>query len=190
MPRLFTGLEIPEDIRDQLSDLSMPLPGAWWIDSDELHVTLRFAGDVDNPTADDFVRALDAINEEAFVARLAGLGTFGAKDPRSIWVGVEAGPALARLAKANERAARAAGLPPETRAFKAHVTIARLRNSPPQAIARMLARRSGYRSEPFLVTNFALFSSKPVTGGGPYIVEETFPLTGGGAPAGNQASLG
>ncbi len=179
MPRLFTGIEIPEEIRDQLSDLSMPLPGAWWIDADDLHVTLRFAGDIDNPTADELVRNLDAIEGEAFVARLTGLGTFGAKEPRSLWVGVEAGPALGRLAKANEKAARAAGLAPETRAFKGHVTIARLRNSPPNAIARFLARRATYASEPFLVTSFALFSSKPLTGGGPYVVEETFPLAGG-----------
>ena len=51
MPRLFTGIELPEDIRDELGDLDQPLPGARWIDIDDLHLTLRFAGDVDNRTA-------------------------------------------------------------------------------------------------------------------------------------------
>ncbi|MDX2258681.1 MAG: RNA 2',3'-cyclic phosphodiesterase [Hyphomicrobiaceae bacterium] len=176
MPRLFTALELPEDIRDDLADLEMPIPGARFVDTDDLHVTLRFAGDVDNRTANEFADALASIDGEAFITRIAGLGVFGGREAKSIHATVEAGPALERLARANERAARAAGLAPETRAFKPHVTIARLRNPRAEALARFLSRHGAYSSEPFLITHFALISSKPMVGGGPYVVEETYPL--------------
>lgn len=182
MPRLFTAIELPEDLRDDLSDMEQPLPGARWIDSDDMHITLRFAGDIDNPTAREFVDLLAGIEVNAFHARLSGLGTFGGKEPKTIWAGVEAGPELEQLARAHERAARSCGLAPEGRQFRPHVTIARLKYARDDLVARFLERFSGYRSEPFLVTHFTLFSSKPQTGGGPYVVEETFPLFGGGIP--------
>ncbi|MBU2581562.1 MAG: RNA 2',3'-cyclic phosphodiesterase [Alphaproteobacteria bacterium] len=180
MPRLFTGIELPEDIRDELGDLEQPLPGARWIDIEELHITLRFAGDVDKPTANEFAEYLAGIDVSAFPIRLSGLGTFGGREPRILWAGVEAGAELDRLAKANERAARNAGLEPAARNFKAHVTLARLKYSDPLRLARYLQKHGGFRTEPFYVTHFTLFSSKPHTGGGPYVVEETFPLFGGG----------
>lgn len=180
MPRLFTGIELPEDVCDDLFNMEHKLPGARWIDSDDMHITLRFAGDIDNPTANEFVDLLAGIEVNAFHARICGLGSFGGKEPRAIWAAVEAGPELQRLARAHERAARSAGLPPEGRQFRPHVTLARLRYAQPELVARFLERYGGYRSEPFLVTHFTLFSAKPNTGGGPYVIEETFPLFGGG----------
>ncbi|MCH9808982.1 MAG: RNA 2',3'-cyclic phosphodiesterase [Alphaproteobacteria bacterium] len=180
MPRLFSGIELPEEIRDDLGDLERPLPGVRWIDIDELHLTLRFAGDVDNPTAREFADLLANIEVNAFPMRLSGLGTFGGKDPRVIWAGVEAGEELERLARANERAAHSAGIDVPKRAFKPHVTLARVKHSRPDLLARYLQKHGGFRSETFYVTHFTLFSAKPHTGGGPYIVEETFPLFGGG----------
>ena len=180
MPRLFSGIELPEDIRDDLGDLGRPLPGVRWIDNDELHLTLRFAGDVDKPTAAEFADLLANIEVNAFPMRISGLGTFGGREPRIIWAGVEAGEELERLARANERAAFAAGLERPKRPFKPHITLARVKNSRPDMLARFLQKHGGFRSETFYVTHFSLFSAKPHTGGGPYIVEETFPLFGGG----------
>lgn len=180
MPRLFTGIELPEDIREELGDLEKPLPGARWIDMDDLHLTLRFAGDIDKRTAFEFAEYLARIDIPAFPMRLAGLGTFGGRDPRILWAGVEAGEELDRLARANERAAYNAGLGPAARAFKPHITLARLKKSQPDRLARYLQRHGGFRTDPFYVTHFSLFSAKPHTGGGPYLIEETFPLFGGG----------
>jgi RNA 2',3'-cyclic 3'-phosphodiesterase len=179
MPRLFAGIEIPLEQRDELARLRQPLPGAKWVDQDSLHLTLRFAGDIDNTKAAEFADHLGGITVNAFEMRLAGLGVFGGNDPRSIWAGVEAGPKLEALARAAERAARGAGLPPEGRVFKPHVTVARLRHANASAIARVLGRIGAYRSKPFLVGRFVLFSSRPKVGGGPYVVEEAFPLRGG-----------
>jgi RNA 2',3'-cyclic 3'-phosphodiesterase len=183
MPRLFTGIEIPEEVRERLASLKAPLPGARWIDPENLHITLRFAGDVDNIVAREFVDGLAAIDEAAFEVRIAGLGAFGGNSPRILWAGVEGGPALEALARANERAARNAGLAPEKRDFYAHVTLARMQHARPDAVARFLERGGAFRTEPFLVDRFALFSARPQTGGGPYVVEEEFLLSGFGFDA-------
>lgn len=178
MPRLFSGIEIPEDIREDLARLRQPLPGAWWIEPENLHITLRFAGDIDNRTAGELVDQLALIDADVFELTLFGLGQFGGSEPRTLWVGIMPSPQLEALARAHERAFRAAGLPPERRNFKPHVTLARLKHTQPERLARLLERRGGYQSRPFLVERFALFSSRPQTGGGPYVVEEAYSLRG------------
>jgi 2'-5' RNA ligase len=179
MPRLFTGIELPETVRNRLARLRAPLPGARWIEPGNLHITLRFAGDVDNLVATEFADALSLIDTTVFDARVAGLGVFGGNSPRILWAGVEGGPALEALARANERAARAAGLEPEKHAFKAHVTLARLQHTRADAAARFLEQKSSFSCQPFAVERFVLFSSRPQRGGGPYVVEEAFALAGG-----------
>jgi RNA 2',3'-cyclic 3'-phosphodiesterase len=180
MPRLFTAIELPDDICDELYRLRMPVPGARWIKPESYHITLRFAGDIGNAEAREFIANLARIEPDGFEIRLSGLGVFGGDDPHSIWVGVESKPELEELARAHEKAARNAGLAPDTRAFKPHVTLARLRHSNVDAIARYLSRYGGYRSEPFFVARTLLMSSRPSVGGGPYGVEDKFPMRGMG----------
>jgi len=178
MPRLFTGLELPPEIADDLRRLKAPIPGARWIDASDLHVTLRFAGDVEKRVASEFVECLERITVPVFEMRLSGLGVFGGQDPHSLWARVEAGPELEQLYRAHERAARLAGLKPETRGFHPHVTIARLKHARDDALARFLSRHGAFRTAPIVVERFVLFSSRPSVGGGPYVVEEAFPLAG------------
>lgn len=179
MPRLFTAIELPEDVKDRLGDLEKPLPGAKWVPTDDLHITLRFMGDVEGLIERELCEMLAGIDADAFELRLADLGAFGGSEPRIIWAGVAESPALATLARANERAARAAGLPPESRVYKPHVTLARLSGTPPEIVARYLGRIGAFRSRLFPVSRFVLYSSKPKSGGGPYVVEESFLLRGG-----------
>jgi RNA 2',3'-cyclic 3'-phosphodiesterase len=179
MPRLFSAIELPDDIRNELRQLHMPLPNARWLSPPDYHLTLRFAGDIDNALAREFSANLAEIDFDAFSIRLSGLGAFGGNDPHNVWVGVEPSHELEVLARAHEKAARNAGLPPEKRLFKPHVTLARLKYSSAEAVARFFTRFGGYRSEPFYVSEFVLMSSKPSTGGGPYGVVESFSLRGG-----------
>jgi len=180
MPRLFTGIEIPAEQREELARLRMPLPGGGrWIEPENYHLTLRFAGDIEKAQAEELIERLAAISMDAFEIRLAGVGAFGGNDPDSLWAGVGPSSELEALARANERAARAVGLAPDGRSFKPHVTLARLKYASPDAVARILGRIGGYRSAPFFVARFVLFSSRPKVGGGPYAVEEAFPLRGG-----------
>lgn len=178
MPRLFTGLELPDDIIDRLAMLRGKLPGARWIDPDRYHVTLRFLGDVDDVTARSFASALSDIEFGSFELRLTGLGSFGGNKPRALWAGIKPTEPLLRLQKAHERAARLAGAPAEPRNFSPHVTLARMRDTRPQALAEYLSYFGGFIAEPFPVERFVLFSSRANQGGGPYVVEDAYPFSG------------
>lgn len=179
MPRLFTAIELPEETRAELSGLHLPLPGARWLPPEDYHLTLRFAGDIDNRLADEFAANLASIDADAFEIRLKGVCAFGGNDPNLVFADVEPSERLDALARAHEKAARNAGLPVQKRPFKAHVTLARLQHSNAEAVARYLTHFGGYRSEPIFVSRFVLMSSRPGTGGGPYGVVEAFPLRGG-----------
>ena len=77
----------------------------------------------------------------------------------------------------HERIMRRVGMPPETRKFTPHVTLARLgRNARSRDVADWIALRGLFMSRTFLVPEFVLFSAKESVGGGPYLVEETYPL--------------
>ena len=161
-----------------MARLALPVAGAKWAEPENLHLTLRYAGDIDNRKAADFAEELSYIRVPVFDLKLAGLGAFGGNDPHTIWAGVEGGDALEQLARANERAARNVGLAPETRKFKAHITLARLRGARPVEVARVLERHATYKSDSITIEQFVLFSSRPLIGGGPYAVEDEFPLQG------------
>jgi 2'-5' RNA ligase len=178
MPRLFTGIEIPQSIRLRLSLIRSPLSGAKWIEPDNMHITLRFAGDIDERTADDFADLLADIRARPFSVAICEVGSFGGRGPHSLWAGVDGGEELAALYRANERAARAAGLEPETRPFRPHVTLARMRGARHHAVARFLEENGGLRVEPFMVTRFVLLSARPGSGGPPYAVEAAYPFEG------------
>ncbi len=176
MPRLFIGLELPDAVRFRLSLVAGPMPGARWIEPENMHITLRFAGDVDNRVADELVGFLDEIDVPAFSVVIREVGAFGGREPRNIHAGVEGGPVLEQLQRAVERACRSAGLAPETRTFRPHVTLARLKGTSPDVVARFLGSRARLSIEPFEVSQFVLFSSRPRVGGGPYVVESEFAL--------------
>ena len=178
MPRLFTGLEIPAALGQSLSLLRGGLPGARWIDPENYHITLRFIGDVDNRTAQDVEDELDRLSHsEAFTVRLSHLGTFGGDNPRALYAGVENNEALQRLQAAQERVLRRAGLEPEGRKFVPHVSLARLRGSSAIELAEFIHWMGHFQPLEFKVGRFVLFSSRASVGGGPYLVEQSYPLS-------------
>ena len=176
MPRLFSAIEIPPSIAERLTLLRAGLSGARWIDPENYHLTLRFIGDVDRHTARDFTTALGEIEAAPFELSLNGLGSFGGGKPRAIFADIGPSEGLEALRRANERAAREAGLPPEGRNFKPHVTLARLRGARADAVAAYLERQGGIGPESFTVSRFVLYSSRNSVGGGPYVVEAAYPL--------------
>ena len=105
MPRLFSGIEIPEVLGDRLATLRSGLWGARWIDPENYHVTLRFIGDVDDRVACEFADQLAEIRAPAFELRFDGLGSFGGRKPRALWAGIDASEPLTGLQRAHERAA-------------------------------------------------------------------------------------
>jgi len=178
MPRLFTGLALPEPVRGALAKARQPLPGARWVDPSDLHLTLRFFGDLEKPAVRELKDSLASVTFQPFSLRLIGFGVFGGNEPRVLWAGVEPSPSLADLAQAIDRAARSAGLPPERHPFRAHITVARFRRTRLDAIVRFLEHQGGFRAGPIEIHSFHLYSSKPRTGGGPYVIEESYSFHG------------
>lgn len=177
MPRLFTGLEIPAKVGLELSLKRGGLPGARWIDAENYHITLRFIGDVDFSVADEVIDALNRLaNSEAFSIRLDHLGSFGGDKPRALFAGAELNAALTRLQAAQERVLQRIGLEPDGRKFVPHVTLARLKGSAAEDVARFLALSGRFVPLEFPVRRFVLFSSRDSVGGGPYLVERAYPL--------------
>ncbi|MBX6425730.1 MAG: RNA 2',3'-cyclic phosphodiesterase [Variibacter sp.] len=176
MPRLFTGLELPPEIRQSLSLLRGGLPGARWVDPEDYHITLRFIGDVDDRVAREVDSLLDQVNRRSFELQLDGLASFGGRRPRAVVATIAAVPALLELQAEHERLMQRIGLEPDGRKFTPHVTLARLRDSSSQQVADYLAARAPYRSPPFKVGQFVLYSSRASVGGGPYVVEAAYPL--------------
>jgi len=176
MPRLFTGVEIPSDIGLALSSLRGGLPGARWIDPENYHLTLRFIGDVDDAVAHEVESLLDRVKRGAFELHINGLTSFGGRKPRAVVANVAPAQALFEVQAEQERLMQRIGLEPEGRKYTPHVTLARLRESSSRDVAEYLAARGFFRTSPFKVSRFVLFSSRASTGGGPYIVEASYPL--------------
>jgi 2'-5' RNA ligase len=176
MPRLFTGLEIPSHVGQSLALMRGGLPGARWIDPGNYHLTLRFIGDIDDALANEIAGMLGRVRRVAFELRLDGLLSFGGRKPRAVVAAVSPIAPLMELQAEQERLLQRLGLEPEGRKYTPHVTLARLRESSSRQVADYLSARGHYRSAPFAVSRFVLFSSRASVGGGPYVVEESYPL--------------
>ncbi|HEX5005986.1 MAG TPA: RNA 2',3'-cyclic phosphodiesterase [Hyphomonadaceae bacterium] len=180
--RLFAAIPIPETIADRLSSLESEVPGASWRTTEQYHLTLRFFGEIDEALARDLDGELGQIVEAPFEIRLAGAGSFGGREPTALWAGVEAPPDLARLAAQCERAARRAGLAPEGRKYKPHVTLAYCRGTSDHDVALFQQDVGDFRTEPFWVDHFVMYSSQQTKSGSFYREEAVYPLTGTPAP--------
>lgn len=178
MPRLFTGLEIPAPIGQELSTCRGGLPGARWVDPENYHITLRFIGDVDHAMARDVFSILSEGRRRGTLAvTLDELASFGGERPRAVFARAVPTSDLNDLQAEQERLIRRVGLPPEKRKFTPHVTLARLRrDASPIDVAHYIAARGRFPKLSFTAGRFVLFSSRNSVGGGPYVVEAAYPL--------------
>lgn len=176
MPRLFTGVEIPAGIAERLSYLRGGLPGARWISTENYHLTLRFVGDIDMVAAEAVAETMSRIRRTSFSLRITGLGALGTRKPHAIVARIEPSSRLTELQTEHERLIQRLGLPPDGRKYTPHITLARLRNASTRDIADYLTLRGGFSAGPVPIERFVLFSSRDSVGGGPYVVEEAYPL--------------
>ena len=176
MPRLFTGFEIPSTLGFELSLKRGGLNGARWIEPADYHVTLRFIGDVDHAMARDIDGLLTEMQSAPIDITLDGLTSFGGDKPRILAARVRPTSALSDFQADQERLMRRLGLPPETRKYTPHVTLARLRGTSAAELARHMEQSGLFLTRSFVAQRFALFSAKDSVGGGPYVVEATYPL--------------
>ncbi len=177
MIRVFVGIALPEDLRLRLAGLCAGVPGAKWVAPENLHLTLRFIGEVEEWLAEDLDAALARIRAPAFALTFDRIDAFGSRRrPRMLWAGVERNPALERLHGGVEAAVTRQGLDPESRKFMPHATLARLKGTAPARLGAYLSAHGGFRHGPVPVDRFTLYSSRLGKAGAVYREEATYAL--------------
>ncbi|MBX3594864.1 RNA 2',3'-cyclic phosphodiesterase [Sphingomonas sp.] len=176
MHRLFVALRPPRMVRSRLLAMMGGIPRARWQDDDQLHLTLRFIGEVDRRTADDIAAVLGSVRSPLPDLRLAGCGLFDTRGrANAIWAGVAPQAPLAALHRKLDQALVRIGLAPERRAYLPHITLARLSGGSAH-VDRFVAAHASLSSAPFRVAHFTLFESELGKGGATYSAVARYPL--------------
>lgn len=160
MHRLFVGIRPPAAIRGLLTATMSGADGVRWQDDEQLHITLRYIGEVERPVAEDIAAMLGQIRSPSFDLAVRGTGCFdrGSRHPTALWAGVRPHDAILDLHHKIDRAIVRAGLEPERRAYLPHITLARI-GGRGAVVAPWIAANAGLNSEAFTVTHFLLFES-------------------------------
>jgi 2'-5' RNA ligase len=133
--RVFIAVEIPLSIRQAIRDNTESMREALgslirWVPTENMHLTLKFIGDVSPANVELLSQMLTAETKGSapFQMQIGGLGSFpGSRRARVIWIGIQAPPGLASLQHGIESATTRLGYEPETRPFSPHLTIGRVR---------------------------------------------------------------
>ena len=177
MQRLFAALRLPAHIRQYLLSLMGGISGARWQTDEQLHLTLRFIGEVDRHAARDILAALSGIRHPRFAIALAGLGTFERRgQAETVWVGVSPHEPLKMLHNKIDQAIVKVGIPAEQRAYLPHITLARLKRSS-GPVRDLIEQSGGLSSPPFEARHFSLFESRLTSDGAVYGELQRFPLS-------------
>jgi 2'-5' RNA ligase len=160
MKRLFLAIDLPQRVIDDISATYMAIPGARWVHEDQLHLTLRFFGELPGDREAALIKSLSSVTQPPFYLQVKGAGFFPPRgEPRILWVGIASQPELGRLASSIEHCVVKAGFEREPRKFSAHISTARLNGSPSDRVAQYIIVNSLFATEPFEVSTFHLYSS-------------------------------
>ena len=182
--RAFLALELEPPVRDAVAALRERLRASTarvsWVKPENAHVTLRFLGDIDAGQVDALsARLQDAYRElPAFHVEVAGVGCFpNVRQPRVVWVGVRPDPHVVAVHCESEAAARHIGLAPETKKFRPHITLGRLRDPRDSGdLAACLDREFTFHAGDNAVRRVALLESRLSPQGAKYSLIREFPL--------------
>ena len=183
--RLFIAINIPAAVRNAIhadaERLRAATDGVRWVAPNALHVTLKFLGEQDEGRIESFRAAIDSVaNRHPSVnVETTRVGAFpNFRRPRVVWLGMTGEKALQALAGAIDRALAPLGLPPESRVFRAHLTLGRVRSElrPTDAAALAEAAESAPPSRGFVVQTVDLMRSELGPGGSRYSVVAAAPL--------------
>ncbi|MGD2063114.1 MAG: RNA 2',3'-cyclic phosphodiesterase [Nitrospirota bacterium] len=178
MYRLFVAIDLPPEVKERLAPLRGGLPGARWVDPEQLHLTLRFIGEVDGGILREVREGLGAVHGLPFSLTLQGVGHFPPRgQPRVVWVGVEKSGPLNQLHGRVETALAAVGVERDGRKFSPHITLARLKETPGPRVGRYLEAFGLFRTDPFAVEEITLYSSTLTRHGAVHTPEASYPLT-------------
>ena len=159
--RLFLAVPLPKGVRQKLLDLQQSIDGMRWQSQEQMHLTLKFVGEVDATGASELRKELDKISHPGFSMTIAGLGYFPeGKRPNVVWVGINENANLRELHKKVEHCCDKNGIAPENRPYKPHVTIGRTKNTPKQAVTSYINQHEPFVLPDIQVSEFALYESK------------------------------
>ncbi len=174
--RLFAAIRPPAPVLARLLALEGGVPGARWQDESQLHLTLRFFGEIPPRRAEDLVEALESVSLPPFALALRGVGHFESKGRvHTLWAGLAPSDALLTLQRRVESAARRAGLPAEPRRYAPHITLARL-NRASGPLLPFLQTHAALAGEPWQVEAFDLVESTLTPQGAEYETVRRYPL--------------
>lgn len=177
MYRLFVAIDVPPEVRTQLARISYGLPGAKWADDSQLHVTIRFIGEVDGGVMRDVDEGLRTIKLPPIELHFNGMGVFPPrKRPEQLWIGIRKDEGLLRLRNRIEAALERSGVKRESRKFAPHVGLARLKGTPPEKLAQFLTDVAFFKPDSFVASEFCLFSSVLSSQMALHEVEAAYPL--------------
>ena len=178
--RLFIALTLPEAVRRVLASTASPIPGVTWTRPEQLHVTLRFLGDVSAEQQQTVLTRLAPVRVEPFILPVEGLGVFPPpnRPPSVLWIGVGSGhPRLFQLRQRLDDALIAAGLQLDVRLFHPHVTLGRATEDAAKSVAHWMHVHREFSAPPFRVESFDLYSSVLHPSGASHTLVRSFPLT-------------
>lgn len=174
--RLFVAATPPAAVRAALLAAMGGIAGARWQSDEQLHITLRFIGEVDRHCAEDIAVALGGVRHPPLSLALGAGGTFDRQGRiDTLWVGVQPRDAVASLHARIDRALGRAGVAAETRAFLPHITLARFSRGSARG-ADIASRIAVPPLPPFSITRFALYESRLGTEGAAYEAIAYYPL--------------
>lgn len=179
--RLFTALDPPDALRDDLTTLqSSEALSARWTDPEQFHVTLRFIGDVSEAEATRYEKSLadvDAPPVQCVPQQPSGLDVLPSRrSPRVLMLGLERTDSMMALYDAVSDALESEGLDPEDRKFRPHVTLGRLDNPDPDAVHAFLRRHEDRSFPSFEADRFVLYESTLTPAGADHEPQAIFPL--------------
>ena len=176
--RLFVALSLPPAVRDALAALAQPVPGLAWTRPEQLHVTLRFLGDVPVDQIDPMLARLARVQVAPCILPIEGIGAFPPnRPPHSLGIGVGSGhPRLFQLRQRLDDALLASGLALDVRTFHPHVTLARATEDAAAAATHWLHTHRDVTPPPFLVEAFDLYASELRPTGAVHTLKQRFPL--------------
>ena len=178
MIRLFVAIDIPETIRKEVEGMGRSIPNARPVPADQLHLTLKFIGEVEGSRLLDIDDALKETSSPKFSLCLQGVGTFPPRGaPRILWAGIQQAEKVVALRNSIERTLAAINIPRERKKYTPHLTLARLKNSPIQPLQQCLAGNAFFQTPAFPVESFHLFSSKLTKKGAQHTIVSSYPLT-------------
>ena len=179
--RLFTGIALPPGVRDNLARVLKelrPLAPLNWSPVENLHITSKFIGQWPEQRLAELEGALEGVNcPFGFDVAIARFGYFpNPHHPRTLFAGIQAGPALAELANRIDEALRPLGIAEENRPYSPHLTLARIKNEDIRALREHIAKMTNFDFGTFQVSEFHLYLSKTGPNGSIYTPLATYPL--------------